>query len=223
MKRVSDLPRLASVLISGIAALLGACALDPVPPATIYGAGLTQVEARHLDLAFVKDGVDFSRYDALIVSRPELAFRSAIGGEGGFPLSESQKASLVTVMAEELKREFEESQRLTLVSEPARDTLLLEVRIENIAVTERQGALGTVGRAAAFLAAVGEATLVLELRDSQSREMLAAAVDARAIEGVGYFEDRDVVTRWDDARELCTQWSIAARKALDTLVMPDGE
>ena len=127
--RLAGAQRPAPVLWLTVALMLGACAVDPVPPATIYGADLTPVDARHRDLAFVRDGIDFGRYDSLIIDRPALAFRPPDKSEREFPVTEAQKASLVRIMSEELARQFENSTRLKLVSEPMQNALLLEVRL----------------------------------------------------------------------------------------------
>lgn len=68
------------------------------------------------------------------------------------------------------------------------------------------------------LRAVGEATLILELRDSQSEQILARGVDTRAVQGAALGQDGGMVTRWEDVEKLCARWASMARSHLDALV-----
>jgi hypothetical protein len=66
---------------------------------------------------------------------------------------------------------------------------------------------------------LGEATLVIELSDSESGEVLARVYDRQAIEGVAIAQDPSApVTRWEDVEALCKKWASTVRDRLDVLV-----
>lgn len=68
------------------------------------------------------------------------------------------------------------------------------------------------------LEAIGEAMIVLELRDSQSEETLARAADTRTVEGVAIIQKGGPLTTWSEVETLCERWASTVRKRLDTLV-----
>jgi len=68
------------------------------------------------------------------------------------------------------------------------------------------------------VAAVGEATLVLELRDSQSEAILARVADRRAAERMGgeMLESTPTMNRYDVSRGA-RGWASLARRRLEDL------
>ena len=66
----------------------------------------------------------------------------------------------------------------------------------------------TATRSIIFLSAVGEATLVLELRDSESGRILARSIDTRAAETIGdTVSHSNSVTNSSEARRLIRFWA----------------
>ena len=68
------------------------------------------------------------------------------------------------------------------------------------------------------LRAVGEVTLVIELFDSQSGEILARGVDTKAIEGAAMAQDGGLVSRWEDVDKLSARWASTTRMRLESLI-----
>jgi hypothetical protein len=72
------------------------------------------------------------------------------------------------------------------------------------------------GRSEVFLSAVGEATLVLELRDSETTTILERSVDRRAAETIGdSFTRSNSVTNSAEARRLIRYWATRLVEGLD--------
>jgi hypothetical protein len=188
------------------------------PPATtgstVNYEGLADVKKPYFDVAQIRPETAFSDYDGLIVNAPELAFQTPDRSQKQFPLDENQKRRFQEALAEAFSSEISNLQNLELKDRSGPGVLELTVRVENITATVPSGQGSRLGFA---LAAVGEATLVLELRDSQSQQILARGVDARAVEGAAFGQNGDVVTRWEDVEKLCSRWASMTRSRLDVL------
>jgi hypothetical protein len=215
---VSTLLRQTSGLFLLLLALAapGCVAERPVAIASsVNYEGLAEVKRAYFDVAQVRPETVFSGYDGIIVSAPELAFRTPDRSQKQFPLDENQKRRFQVALAEAFSLEFSNLQNLDLKDQPGPSVLELTVRIENITATVPFGQGMQLGFA---LTAVGEATLVLELRDSQSQQILARGVDTRAVQGAALGQDGGVVTRWEDIEKLCSRWASMTRSRLDVLV-----
>ena len=181
--------------------------------------GLETIESRYFDVALIRPGVDFAAYSGLIVATPELAFRTPDRSQQEFPLSDEQKSRFQEVLASQFDTQLAQLKRLKLVDEAGSDVLRLEIRVQDINATIPPNRGGRVGRAAVFLQAAGEATLILELYDSRSGEVLARVADVRAVEGAAMLQKEGAaVTTWSEVDELCEQWAVTARERLDKLV-----
>ena len=180
--------------------------------------GLAEVSRPRFDVAQVRPGTVFSAYDAVILRAPELAFRTPDRSQKQFPLDEVQKQRFEEMMAAAFSKELSNLQNLGLRERSGPRVLELTVRVENITATVPPGQGMQLGFA---LTAVGEATLVLELRDSQSEQILARGVESRAVQGAAAGLDGGMVTRWEDVEKLCSRWATMARSRLDVLVEQD--
>lgn len=193
------------------------CATQPIGAisSTVNYEGLAEVSKPYFDVAQVRPDAKFGEYDGVIVEAPELAFRTPDRSEEQFPLDKDQKQRFQTILAHAFSLEFMNLQNLDLKDQPGPGILALTVRVENITVTVPSGRSPQLGFA---LSAVGEATLVIELHDSQSGEILARGVDTRAVQGAATRQGSDMVTRWEDVEKLCARWASMARARLDVLI-----
>ena len=73
-------------------------------------------------------------------------------------------------------------------------------------------------RSYVFLDSVGEATLVLELVDSETGTVLARSIDRRAAEGMGGPNNlswSNPVSNTADVKRLIRRWAVRLRENLD--------
>ncbi len=75
----------------------------------------------------------------------------------------------------------------------------------------------SAGRSRTYTANSGRMTLVAELRDSVTGEILARAVDARSARTTGSMDITNRVTNTADARRIIRIWARALRQGLDEL------
>lgn len=214
---------LRTVFVASLAVLVVACAPRPTRPMPtlepgVNIEGLKQVEARNFEVAFARPGVRFDRYNKLLVNELELAFRTPDRTQNEFALAEEQKTRFRAAMATAFGRELGELQNLEFVTEPGPDVLDLNVRVQDIVAGSQGRRVGSVGRAGFAIETTGEMTLVIELRDSQSEEILIRVFDRQAFEGAAMLSGESVVSTWEGVERLVDRWASRVASGLDELV-----
>ncbi len=109
-------------------------------------------------------------------------------------------------------------QSMPLVNARGASVLELSVRVQDIVANVSTKSLSSVGRGAAFLEASGAATIVIELSDSMSNEILARGVDSSTVEGAAMRQGDEMKTRWQKVEELSERWASIARNGVSSLV-----
>ncbi len=92
------------------------------------------------------------------------------------------------------------------------------MRVQDIVASSPGRRVGNVGRATFAIETVGEMTLVIELRDSQSEEILARVFDRQAVEGAAMLSGESVVSTWQGVERIVARWALRVREGLDELV-----
>lgn len=138
--------------------------------------------------------------------------RAAASSATQFPLTPEQKERLRSIVGEAFKTELAQSQRFQIVDQPGPDVLtvwggLVDV-ISNVPPE-------TAGRGNIYLTSVGQATLVLELRDSESNAVLVRVIDRRAAATTGVAMRSTSVTNWSEVQQLARTWARRLREKLD--------
>jgi len=209
------------IVILALTGTLVACGpqpTQPLPTGDVNVEGLREVSARNFESAFVRPGLDFSRYNKLMVNELELAFRTPDRSQNQFPLGEDQKTRFRAAMAVAFGEELGQLQNLELVTEPGPDVLDLNVRVQDIVAGTPGTRVGAMGRASFALETEGQMTLVLEIRDSESEEVLIRVFDRRAVEGAAMLSGDNVISTWEGVERLVARWASRAREGLDKLV-----
>ncbi len=110
--------------------------------------------------------------------------------------------------------ELAKGKRYELTDEPGEDVLLLVAGlIDVVSHVPPEGP----GRMDTYLRSVGEATLVLELRDSITGAVLARAADRRAAESFS-MQPASPVTARSEVKRLGSTWGRLLRDRLDDLM-----
>ena len=203
-----------------ITALAG-CAPQPTRPldkTSFDFEGLEQLPTRDFTAGFGRLGTDFTIYDGVIINDVQLAFRTPDRSKNQFAVNEENKDRFSEFLKGQFVSEFSNLQNIRLVDKPGPTVLDLHVRVQDILATIPGRRVGGTGRATFALEALGEIILVIELRDSESEEVLVRVFDQRALEGVAMFKDDKPVTKWPDIEQLCAQWALRVREGLDVLV-----
>ena len=206
-----------------VASAVSACGPQPTqtkPTGAVNIEGLQQVRSQNFEAAFVRPGVRFADYSRLMVNELELAFRTPDREQNQFPLGEDQKTRFRAAMATAFGEELGKLEAAEIVTEPGPDVLALHVRVQDI-VARAPGRRVGGGRAGFALETVGEMTLVLELRDSESDEVLVRAFDRRAFEGAAMVSGDSVVSTWQGVERIVARWASRTREGLENLLGGD--
>ena len=193
--------------------------------------GLVPVQDSGMQEAWVKPDINISSYRQILLLPVEVQFRAVRPGAGNptfasrdrnFPVSPENQQRLVDTVTTVFREELAQSRSLTLTNVPGADVLL--VRISLLDIVSKVPPEGP-GRTEIFLDEFGAATLVLELQDSLSGEILARAVDRRVadplhgIDGLGTssLSRANPVTAWSEVRRVAQRWATLATRRIDQL------
>ena len=204
-----------------LAAAMSACGPQPTQPkpaGAVNIEGLQPVSARNFEAAFARPGARFADYTKLMVDELELAFRTPDREQNQFPLGEDQKTRFRAAMATAFGEELGKLEAVDIVTEPGPDVLALQVRVQDIVARAPGRRVGGAGRAGFALETVGEMTLVMELRDSQSEEVLVRVFDRRSVEGAAMVSGDGVISTWVGVERLVGRWASRARVGLERLL-----
>ena len=120
----------------------------------------------------------------------------------------------------EVFREELASGGYALVDKPGPETLRVSAAIVDLFINAPDTM--SAGRSRTYTANSGRMTLVVELRDSDTDEILARAVDTRTGRGSGTFTITNRVTNTADPRRAIRVWAQALRQGLDDLYKRAG-
>ena len=209
-----------TVILIAFFGLMSACAPQPTTSIDLSETnfdGLQEVKSRHFSAAFVRPDVDFGNYQELLVSDSELAFRTPDREKQQFPLTAEQKDQFRQLLDTQFADELANSKTLQIANSAGPKVLRLEVRVQDIIAMVPPRSVGGVSNIA--LQALAEATLVIEISDSESEEILARVFDRRVIEGTAIAQKQSApITQWHEVEAVCNRWASTVRARLDVVV-----
>ena len=206
------------IIVSVAAALLASATMVQAAAPETW-AGLVEVRARQLDAAYLLPGADFRRYTKVMLDEPQVAFRNnwqrdMNRGRAGARVTDAQAEEILSLVSANttpiFARQFERA-GFTVVDKPGPDVLRLRIGIINLVINAPDTM--TAGRTRSYTANAGEATLILEARDSLTRALLASVADRRSTQGMGGQATR--ISNASEFRQLASVW---ARIAADGVV-----
>ena len=216
-----------AALLPMVAALSIACTtapptIDTSPTAEVTFDGLHEVLNSVADKAWAKPGVDLSGYTKIKLESAGVEYRP--GGEAGrtwksrsqggpYEVTEKQKERFEQTVREAFREELAKSERFSIVDEAGPDVLLVRGALLDVVSYVPPDAIS--GRVSVFLSSVGEATLVIEIRDSITNAILARAIDRGAAEDMGGWSESNRVTNTAEVRRLVRRWGRSLREGLE--------
>jgi hypothetical protein len=186
--------------------------------------GLVEVKAKRLDVAFLAPGADFRPYRKLMVDPTQTAFHKdwmknqndrrdisrKVDAEHAKEILEAARTNFADVFTEAFGKAG-----YTVVDQPGPDVLRVTPGVVNLYVNAPD--VMTAGRSRSYTANAGEATMILELRDSQTNALLGRVVDQRQTHESLGMQTSTSVTNTADFRMLFKSWANACVKGLEAL------
>ena len=177
--------------------------------------GLQKVKSKRLDTAYLLPGADFRVYTKVMIDPLEVAFQKNWERDLN-RASRSARPRVSAEDAERIRKEMGESFHEVLVKDfrqagyeivtiPGPDVLRLQPGLTDV----RINAPDTMqpGRTYSFTVEAGEATLVLEARDSETNQLLGRAVDRRSTGNTGTLTWTTGATNYAEFMNMFKQWS----------------
>jgi hypothetical protein len=230
MKKFQPLGTL--LLAAFVLALTAACvtpapSIQAGPDAELSFDGLHKVDNSQADAAWARADFDISRYTKLMLISSGFEYRDVTNrgrtqmerSRGGpFYIDQDRRARFEQLVADIFAEDFQQIENFEIVSEPGPDVMIVRGALLDI-VTYVPPTEGVAGNIDIYLSNIGEATLVLELRDSETGTILARSVDRRAAERMGgQMMQSNRVTNTAEVRRLIRFWSQRLREGLDGFV-----
>jgi len=216
--------------ILALAVLTVGCAtpepsLQQGPDAEVTFDGLVRINHGRFKDSWADPDIDFSRYNKIITGDAVFEFRAVKksasssslrrSNESEFWISDANKEKLIEVVSEVFREELDKSEKFTRAESAGPDVLIIVGGLHDIVsrVPPEQ-----MGRGNIYLSSVGEATLVLEARDSLSGETIYRAIDRRSAEQIGgQMNISNSVTNTSEVRRMARRWATRLREGLDSI------
>jgi hypothetical protein len=197
-------------------ALCAACATETsTRNLEVTHDGLERVHNSKVERAWVKPGVDFSQYTEVGLLDCFVAFRRnwRMNHSG---VRQRDMERITSTLSDEFRTVFTEVLEkggYPVVEETGDHVLLIRPAIIDLDVAAPQTSSG--GRSDSFTASPGVMTLVLELYDSVSNEILARAIDRRRARNAGSIRWTTAGTNRQAARRILRRWADLLVSRLD--------
>jgi len=203
-----------------LAATLAACAATPtskpdIDADTLTFDGLAKVKNPAAGTAWMRPDFNLTGYTKVMLRGAGIEYRPVPRNASSrvFPLTDKQKTRLRQIVGDAFKAELAKSTKYQLVTEPGPDVLTVWGGLIDVVSYVPPDKMGSSD---IYLRSVGEATLVLEIRDSQSNSPLVRVLDRRAAGGAGNtMQESTSVTNWSEVQRVARTWAVALRTRLD--------
>lgn len=222
-------------ILSAVAAVAIAAGCSSTPQfqtgqdAEMTHDGLTRVDRTIMDAVWAREDIDLTGVTKVMIHSLGVEYRNDSGpysgragtgsgrtrsGQTEFQLDADTRALFEEEIGAAFLEEFQRSTVFEVVDEPGPDVLGLHLGLLDVVSRVPPD---SIGRSRVFLDSVGEATLVLELRDSVSHTVLARAVDRRAAQS-GQMIESSAPRNRSEVRRLGRRWGQILRDGLEAMI-----
>jgi hypothetical protein len=181
--------------------------------------GLQKINVKGIDLAYALPGATLSGYTKVLIEPVGVRFhkdwKPKVAGTRR-SLSSDDERKIRTNVAKTVSEAFVKELRnggYVVVTAAGPDVLRVQANVLNLYVTAPDTM--TPGRTRVYTASAGEMTLLAELADSDSGEVIARILDRYQARNTGSFQLSTGVSNAAEARSAATSWAKILRTALD--------
>lgn len=178
--------------------------------------------AKKMAAVYLLEGADFRAYNKVMLDPTEVAFRKnwqRDAAVGRITISDRQANKIAEAARTGMEETFAKAYTAagySVVTEPGPDVLRVKTFIADLYITAPESQ--QIGRSTSYSVEAGEATFVIEIRDSMTGAVLGRAVDKRvAGDAGGIATMRNSATNRADFLELFKGWAKRSANALAIL------
>jgi hypothetical protein len=211
-----------SLRVLAVACVFVSSAAAPATPPATWD-GLEYRKTKGLDAVYVRPGAEIKAYRSLVLEPVQVAFdknwdpnKDSRRLAGRLSADDMQK--IRDGMASEFRRIFGEELAAAgydVVAKPLEDSLVVAAGLADVYINAPDKP--TAGTSYTYTMNAGRMTLVMELRDGPTGQLLARVVDRYAGKETGYATIANSVTNSAEFRRAVTAWARRLVKGLDTL------
>jgi len=187
--------------------------------------GLVEVQAKKMDAVFLLPGADFRPYTKVMIDPTQVAFHKdwmrsmnqtqrdlsrRVTQEDADKILSAARSNFDDIFGEAFAKAG-----VAVVTAPGPDVLRVSTAVVNLYVNAPD--LPTAGRSYTFTAEAGEATLIIETRDSMTGALMGRVVDRRETRGTTGMQMTTSATNVSEFRALFKQWAGITVKGIDEL------
>jgi hypothetical protein len=183
--------------------------------------GLRKISVKGIELAYAKPGATLASYKRVKIDPVEVAFDKSWDPNktgSNLKVSSAERENILNGVAklvqEEFAREIQTKSGYQLTEESADDVLRVKIHIVNLYVSAPDTGSSS-GRSRTYVASAGEMTLVAELFDAKTGDVIARVVDRREARSSPRMSLSWGGANQDEARSIAAGWARILRKALD--------
>ncbi len=217
------------IIFMFVAMTMAGC--SSAPPTIQQGAnaevsydGLHAIDNSIFKAAWADPDIDFSRYNKIMPGGAFFEYRAVKKSSGTqrarssnteFYIDEKAREKLKALVSEIFNEELAKSARFSVTDAPGADVLSIRGGLYDIVSKVPPD---RIGRGDIYLSSVGEITLIIEVVDSMSGEVIFRAVERRAAErGGGMAMRSSSVNTRSEVRRVIRRWATTLREGLDSL------
>jgi hypothetical protein len=206
--------------------LMVGCASEPMmqsgPEAEVSFDGLTRVDNTTMRNVWVKSDLDLSPYTKIKLVGAGIDYRSVKpasrsarvnAGRSEFPLDANQKSRLEAMVGEVFLEELAKNSYFEIVTEEGPDVLNLTGALLDVVSNVPPA---PTGRGGVYLSEFGAATLVTELRDSQSGEIFVRSIDRQNAESA-FMQEATRGMNMSEVKMAVRHWARVLTSGLDKI------
>jgi hypothetical protein len=180
--------------------------------------GLVRTRVAGVQQVFARPGADLSAYDSVLLDPIEVSFRkhwdpAPTGRSVTAEEKQEIREGLARILREQFARELARTDRYRVVESAAEHVLRIRAEIRDLQINAPD--LSRPGITRTYTLSAGEMTLVAELRDAPTGDLIARVIDHKRDPESAWFE---LTTRVDNvaaARRAAAHWATILREQLD--------
>mgnify|MGYP001816354138 CR=1 FL=1 len=217
--------KLQVLLLVAVAALTSACSTGPAAPTESYD-GLVLVPDTRLGAVYKRPGADLTGYDSYGLMACEVAFRknwqrdqNSSRVDLGNRVTQTDVDRIKDKLGEECGKYFREAleqappYQLVESFSDGEQVLILRPAIINLDIAAPD--TRSAGMQRTYTTEAGEMTLLLELFDGTTGEILVRVIDRQRSRESSYMQWTSSVTNQAEAKRVLSRWADQLRNGLD--------